>query len=131
MASAMLGIRFRRPATRAAIRDQPERPRPGHEANVRTRRQYALAERARLLGWSDVVIIDDDLGVSAGGVVRPGFERLLAAICSGEVGAVGVHRSLPPEAQRLRLAHAAGVGVNVLFMQINWCASAQKRIARQ
>jgi len=33
-------------------------------------------------------VIDDDLGVSAGGVARPGFERLLAAICSGQVGAV-------------------------------------------
>ena len=52
------------------------------------RRQYALADRARTLGWSEVVVIDDDLGVSAGGVARPGFERLLAAICSGSVGAV-------------------------------------------
>jgi len=40
------------------------------------RRQYALATRARALGWENVVIIDDDLGRSAGGVERPGFERL-------------------------------------------------------
>jgi len=59
--------------------------RHNHESR---RRQYALADRARVLGWSDVVVIDDDLGVSAGGVARPGFERLLAAICSGEAGAV-------------------------------------------
>ena len=59
--------------------------RNNHESR---RRQYALADRARLLGWSEVVVIDDDLGVSAGGVARPGFERLLAAICSGKVGAV-------------------------------------------
>jgi excisionase family DNA binding protein len=52
------------------------------------RRQYALADRARSLGWSEVVVIDDDLGVSASGVARPGFERLLAAICRGSVGAV-------------------------------------------
>jgi excisionase family DNA binding protein len=52
------------------------------------RRQYALADRARSLGWSDVVVIDDDLGVSASGVARPGFQRLLAAICAGQVGAV-------------------------------------------
>ena len=52
------------------------------------RRQYALADRARSLGWQQVVVIDDDLGVSAGGIARPGFERLLAAICSGQVGAV-------------------------------------------
>ena len=38
------------------------------------RRQYALAERARMLGWSDVVVIDDDLGISGSGVARPGFD---------------------------------------------------------
>lgn len=52
------------------------------------RRQYALAERARGLGWGDIVVIDDDLGRSGGGVHRPGFERLLAALCEGIVGAV-------------------------------------------
>jgi len=52
------------------------------------RRQYGLADRARQLGWVDVVVIDDDLGRSGGGVARPGFERLLAAICEGRVGAL-------------------------------------------
>jgi excisionase family DNA binding protein len=52
------------------------------------RRQYALEPRARSLGWQDVVVIDDDLGRSGGGIVRPGFDRLLSAICSGSVGAV-------------------------------------------
>ena len=52
------------------------------------RRQYGLAERARALGWGDVTVIDDDLGRSGSGVSRPGFERLLAAICEGRVGAV-------------------------------------------
>jgi DNA invertase Pin-like site-specific DNA recombinase len=52
------------------------------------RRQYGLAERARALGWADVMVIDDDLGRSGSGVSRPGFERLLAAICEGRVGAV-------------------------------------------
>lgn len=41
------------------------------------RRQYALADRARQLGWTAVEVIDDDLGRSGGGVARPGFERLL------------------------------------------------------
>src|SRR6201987_453964 len=50
------------------------------------RRQYGLADRA--LGWTDVTVIDDDLGRSGSGVSRPGFERLLAAICEGRVGAV-------------------------------------------
>src|SRR5215475_2293000 len=52
------------------------------------RRQYGLAERARALGWTDVTTIDDDLGRSGSGISRPGFERLLAAICEGRVGAV-------------------------------------------
>ena len=60
------------------------------------RRQYALTERASRLGWSDVEVIDDDLGRSGAGTRRPGFERLLAAICEGRVGAV-----LSLEASRL------------------------------
>ena len=52
------------------------------------RRQYALVERARQLGWDDVQVVDDDLGKSGGGTTRPGFEKLLAAICEGRVGAV-------------------------------------------
>src|SRR6476646_10220059 len=49
------------------------------------RRQYGLADRARQLGWAAVEVIDDDLGRSGGGINRPGFERLLAAICEGRV----------------------------------------------
>jgi DNA invertase Pin-like site-specific DNA recombinase len=60
------------------------------------RRQYGLADRARQLGWSDVEVIDDDLGRSGVGARRPGFEKLLAAICEGRVGAV-----LSLEASRL------------------------------
>lgn len=52
------------------------------------RRQYGLADRARQLGWDSVQVVDDDLGRSGGGTVRPGFEKLLAAICEGRVGAV-------------------------------------------
>jgi DNA invertase Pin-like site-specific DNA recombinase len=52
------------------------------------RRQYGLVERGRLLGWSEVQVIDDDLGRSGSGIARPGFEKLLAAICEGRVGAV-------------------------------------------
>src|SRR3974377_1135564 len=60
------------------------------------RRQYGLVERGHQLGWSDVQVIDDDLGRSGGGITRPGFEKLLAAICEGRVGAV-----LSIEASRL------------------------------
>lgn len=53
------------------------------------RRQYALVDRARNLGWNEVEVIDDDLGCSGSGSVRrPGFERLLASLCDGKVGAV-------------------------------------------
>src|SRR6201989_3384909 len=52
------------------------------------RRQYGLADRAKQLGWTTVEIIDDDLGRSGGGINRAGFDRLIAAICAGNVGAV-------------------------------------------
>jgi hypothetical protein len=47
-----------------------------------------LADRVRSLGWGEVVVIDDDLGRSSSGASRPGFERLLAVICEGRIGAV-------------------------------------------
>jgi DNA invertase Pin-like site-specific DNA recombinase len=61
------------------------------------KRQYGLAERARQLGFHEVVVIDEDLGRSGSGVQeRPGFGRLLAAVCQGLAGAV-----LALEASRL------------------------------
>ena len=52
------------------------------------RLQYGLADRARQLGWAEVTVIDDDQGRSGSGIHRPGFERLLAALCEGKIGAV-------------------------------------------
>ena len=53
------------------------------------RRQYNLVEEARRRGFTQVEVIDDDLGRSASGMVaRPGFDRLVAWLCAGEVGAV-------------------------------------------
>ena len=53
------------------------------------RRQYELVEVARQRGFLDVEVIDDDLGRSASGAVeRPGFDRLVAQLCGGTVGAV-------------------------------------------
>jgi len=52
------------------------------------RRQYELVEVARRRGFTNVEVIDDDLGRSASGTVeRPGFDRLVAALCAGQVGA--------------------------------------------
>jgi DNA invertase Pin-like site-specific DNA recombinase len=51
--------------------------------------QYAMRDRLVALGWSEIEVIDDDLGRSAaGGVQRAGFERMVAEVCLGKVGAV-------------------------------------------
>lgn len=53
------------------------------------RRQYALAQSARELGFADVSVIDEDLGRSGSGLVqRPGFQKLVACVCSDAIGAV-------------------------------------------
>jgi DNA invertase Pin-like site-specific DNA recombinase len=54
------------------------------------RRQYGLVDRAVTLGWPrpQVVVIDDDLGVSGSGVARAGFERLVAEVGLGHIGIV-------------------------------------------
>jgi len=53
------------------------------------RRQYELVEVAHRRGFTTVEVIDDDLGRSASGAApRPGFDRLVAALCAGQVGAV-------------------------------------------
>ncbi len=52
-------------------------------------RQYALEGRAQQLGFSKVVVIDEDLGRSGSGIQeRPGFGRLLTSVCQGLAGAV-------------------------------------------
>lgn len=76
-----------RQSTAGQVEDHPES----------RRRQYALAEVARELGFLNVEIIDEDLGVSGTGhSERPGFQKLLLAVSAGRVGAV-----LALEASRL------------------------------
>ena len=51
--------------------------------------QYAMRERLTELGWSEIEIIDEDLALSAaGGTTRAEFERMVAEVCLGKVGAV-------------------------------------------
>ena len=51
--------------------------------------QYAMQEHLRRLGWQEIEIIDEDLGRSAAGTTtRAGFERMVAQVCLGQVGAV-------------------------------------------
>jgi DNA invertase Pin-like site-specific DNA recombinase len=60
------------------------------ETNTESRRrQYELVETARAHGFRSIEVIDDDLGRSASGMSeRPGFDRLVAWLCAGNVGAV-------------------------------------------
>ena len=56
-----------------------------------TDRQYALAAKARELGWPDdrIIVIDEDLGLSgSGSVARSGFARLTAEVALAHVGIV-------------------------------------------
>ena len=51
--------------------------------------QYGMEDRLRQLGWREVEVVDEDLGRSAAGTVaRSGFERMVAEVCLGKVGAV-------------------------------------------
>ena len=56
-----------------------------------TARQYALADKAHQLGWSNdqVVIVDDDLGLSgASADKRSGFARMISEVALGQVGII-------------------------------------------
>ena len=78
--------RLRRRAVIYVRQSSPTQLAHNHESR---RRQYGLVDRARELGFMATEVIDEDLGRSGSGLVeRPGFERLAAAVCSGEVGAV-------------------------------------------
>src|SRR5437879_7370121 len=51
--------------------------------------QYAMRDRLCALGWWEIEVVDDDLGRSAAGsAIRAGFERMVAEVCLGKVGAV-------------------------------------------
>ena len=53
------------------------------------RLQYALADRARDLGWQEIEVIDTDLGASASmSSARAGFEHLVSKVALGQVGIV-------------------------------------------
>ena len=51
--------------------------------------QYGMEDRLQQLGWREIEVVDEDLGRSAAGLVtRTGFERRVAEVCLGKVGAV-------------------------------------------
>ena len=54
-----------------------------------TRLQLDLREKAIALGWREPLVIDGDLGVSAGGYAeRPGFQELLTRVATRQVGII-------------------------------------------
>ena len=75
-------------ARRACVSIRQSTPGQVQHNRESQRRQYALVDRARALGWHDIDVIDDDLGMSASGTRRAGFDQLLRAVCTGQVGAV-------------------------------------------
>ncbi len=51
--------------------------------------QYAMRGRLGELGWRHIETVDEDLGRSASGSAeRAGFDRMVAEVCLGKVGAV-------------------------------------------
>ena len=57
--------------------------------------QYAMQDRLHQLGWNEIEVIDEDLGRSAAGTqTRTGFERMVAEVCLGHVGAVAAREVL-------------------------------------
>jgi DNA invertase Pin-like site-specific DNA recombinase len=75
-----------RPAVVYVRQSTLDQVRHHHESR---RRQYQLAERARGLGWKEVSVIDEDLGKSgASSLKRTGFQRLVAEVGLGRIGAV-------------------------------------------
>ncbi len=61
--------------------------------------QYAMQERLQQLGWREIEVVDEDLGRSAAGTVtRTGFERMVAQVCLGKVGAVAAGKCLASRA---------------------------------
>lgn len=87
-----------------------------------TRRQYGLHSRAKELGWKEeqIEVVDEDLGQSASeiGRLRPGFQRLLSGMVSGEVGAilsVEISRLARQDSEGHRLVEVAALTETLLI----------------
>src|SRR5207245_2296541 len=101
-----------------------------------TDRQYALAAKARELGWPNdrIIVIDEDLGLSGSGfVARSGFARLTAEVALAHVGLVlglEVSRLARNNADLHRLIDLGGLNVFASFAETGsarrvwlWCRS--------
>jgi DNA invertase Pin-like site-specific DNA recombinase len=78
-----------------------------------TDRQYGLLGRAVKLGWPQIVVLDEDLGLTSSGVVyRSGFDRMAAEVGLGRVGivlALEVSRLARNNADWYRLLDLCGI----------------------
>ena len=74
------------------------------------RLQYGLRDRAVALGWTQVEVIDIDLGRSAslGAAQRDGFDRLVGPVARGEVGIVMNREVSSPDPHGQRLVPLDG-----------------------
>ena len=87
MSAEKIGIQHRARKAVLYVR-QSSAHQVAHNRESRTL-QYAMRERLTQLGWSEIEVIDEDLGRSAsGGTSRAGFQRMVAEVCLGHVGAV-------------------------------------------
>jgi len=74
---------------KAVVYVRQSTPQQVHANLESQRRQYELVDVAHRRGFTNVEVIDDGLGRTVSGTVeRPGFERLVTALCAGQVGAV-------------------------------------------
>ena len=86
------------------------------------RRQYGLVEAATAAGFTAVTVIDDDLGRSGSGLmVRPGFQKLVAAVCAGGIGAV-----FCLEAEQKAIVNMTGI-VDAVMLTIAFCSASRAR----
>jgi DNA invertase Pin-like site-specific DNA recombinase len=86
MSEKMLARRTERKTVVYVRQSSPHQVRHNNESR---RLQYEMKQRVLALGWSEVEVIDDDLGRSASSTVeRVGFQRMVTDVCLGKVGAV-------------------------------------------
>ena len=77
-------------ARKAVVYLRQSSPKQVRENTESTRLQYGMKHRARELGWSEIEILDHDLGSSAsvGAPPRQDFDRRVGKVALGEVGII-------------------------------------------
>ncbi|MEZ4220358.1 MAG: recombinase family protein [Polyangiaceae bacterium] len=87
MSDARIGDHHRARKAILYVRQSSQHQVEHHQESRRL--QYLMQQRLESLGWRDVDVVDDDLGQSgASSSTRTGFQRMIAEVCQGDVGAV-------------------------------------------